>query len=109
MHRPALAAGAAVTAAEQLGEQPAEIAPLREIEGVTPVGREEEVRGPESVAGAHREGLLADAEVHGTLDAVARIEGDDPLLDHADPQRPDDEALPEVDVGHRGSPVPSSL
>ena len=84
VHRPRLAAGAAVDLAVELGHHARHVAALGEIERVAAIGAEHHVALLEMVAHRRRDGFLADAEMDGALDLVRGVEADDLLLDPAD-------------------------
>ena len=101
VHRARLAARDAARAAVQLGEHGVEPAALGDVEAVRAVGREHQVVGPQAVAHADRDRLLADRQMDRALDPVGRIELDDPLLDQPDQQRRPEQPAIDRFIPHR--------
>ena len=84
MHRPRLAARAAVDLAVELGHHARHVAALGEVKRVAAVGAEHHVALVQVIA--HRGGnrLLPDAEVDRALDLVRGVKADDLFLDPPD-------------------------
>src|SRR5258708_6389187 len=84
MHRAALAAGAAVDLAVELGNHGAQAAAFGEVHRVPPIRAEHDIRRRKRLAHPHGHRLLAYGEMHRALDLVARVAAHDRFLYPAD-------------------------
>src|SRR5882672_641869 len=86
MHRAALARGAAVDLAVELGEHCPQVAALADVMGVRAVRADDVVFEAQVPAYARGHGLLADAEMGRAAHIALRVERLDALLDAPDPE-----------------------
>ncbi len=102
VHRPALAARHTAVAAEQLGHDPARVAPLDDRVNVVPVRAEDVVVGLQGGHRAHRDRLLPDREVAEPADLLQRVHLRAALLESAAEQQLPQQLEPSV-LRQRGS------
>src|SRR5262245_43257952 len=84
MHRTALAGCATGNLAVKLGHQGVHVSAVGEIDSVPAIGSRDDIVWSQNVANADGDCLLANGEMHGAFDLIARIYASDFFLNVPD-------------------------